>query len=84
VSRITVDPGWLTGYAITVDQAADDLTAVLAMVAGTSVTASSFGAAGRQANLPAAYADAAGTLRQRLAGMVDALHAVAASLEHRD
>ncbi|HEY1572695.1 MAG TPA: hypothetical protein VGG05_15235 [Pseudonocardiaceae bacterium] len=84
MSRITVDPGWLTGYATTVDLAADDLTAVLAMVAGTSVTASSFGAPGRQAVLPTVYADAAGTLRQRLAGMVDALHALAASLEHRD
>ncbi|HEX5119659.1 MAG TPA: hypothetical protein VFW65_31105 [Pseudonocardiaceae bacterium] len=84
MSRITVDPGWLTGYATTVDQAADDLAAVLALVAGTSVTASSFGDAGRQADVPGAYAEAAGTVRQRLAGMVDALHAVAASLEHRD
>lgn len=80
MSRITVDPGWLTGYAATVEQAADDLAAVLTMVAGSSVTASSFGELGRAVDVPTAYADAAGTLRRRLSDLVDALRAVAAGL----
>ncbi|HEX3650246.1 MAG TPA: hypothetical protein VHV49_17595 [Pseudonocardiaceae bacterium] len=81
MSRITADPGWLPGYAATVDQAADDLAAVLAMVSGSSLTESSFGDLGREADVPAAYSAAAATLRQRLSEMVDALHAVAAGID---
>jgi hypothetical protein len=80
VAGIKVDPGWITGYARTVEQAGDDLTGSLDALRGTPLTSASFGELGRKIGTPTAYQAAAERLQQQLVRAADALQAAGASL----
>lgn len=75
MAGIRVDPSWLTGYAGTVEQAADDLTNSLDSLRGRPLTSASFGDLARKIGTPTAYQAAADRLQQQLVRAAAALHA---------
>jgi hypothetical protein len=77
---ISVDPNWITHYATTAEQAADDLAAALRGLHGIPLTSAAFGEVGRTAGSASAYQGAADTLLQQVNRAVDALHAAATNL----
>jgi uncharacterized protein YukE len=77
---IKVDPGWITGYAGTVEQAGDDLAGALSALTGTPLTSASFGDVGKQLGTADAYQGAATTLQQQLARAARTLRSAAAGL----
>jgi uncharacterized protein YukE len=80
VAGITVDPGWISGYATTVAKAGDDLAGALTALNGTPLTSAAFGEVGKQLGTAPAYQGAASTLQQQMSRAADALHAAAANL----
>ena len=80
MAGIKVDPGWITGYARTVEQAGDDLAGSLDALRGAPLTSASFGDLGRKIGTPTAYQAAAERLQRQLVRAADALHAAGAGL----
>jgi uncharacterized protein YukE len=80
MAGIKVDPGWITGYANTVDQAADDLTAALSALSRTPLTSAAFGDVGKQVGAADAYNGASATLQQQVTRAAAALRSAAVNL----
>lgn len=77
---ITVDSGWLAGYARTVAAAADELDGARAALAAGGVSADAFGDAGRRVRAASKYAGASEALLRHLTDAVAALHATSEGL----
>jgi uncharacterized protein YukE len=80
VPGIKVDAGWITDYARTVQQAADDLAHAVDGLRGTPLAAAAFGDVGRQLGTADAYNRAAATLEQQLSRAAAALTSAADNL----
>ena len=80
MAGIKASSDWITGYATTADQAADDLAGALETLRGTPLTSAAFGDAGKQLGTAGAYQGAADTLQQQVSRAADALHSAADNL----
>ena len=80
MAGIKVDPGWIAGYATTVEQAGDDLATALGALSRNQLTSASFGEVGKQLGTADAYNGASTTLQQQLSRASDALRSAATNL----
>jgi uncharacterized protein YukE len=80
VTGISVDHGWLTNYANTVAQAADELAKASQPLQATPLTSASFGSIGNEVHAGSAYNQVAQTLEQQLSRAAAALQAAATNL----
>lgn len=80
MSGIRVQADWITGYAKTVERAADELAAALKALDSTPLGATAFGQLGTSTGAPEAYGHAATALRQQATRAADALRSAAGNL----
>jgi uncharacterized protein YukE len=80
MSGIRVQADWITGYAKTVERAADELTAALTALDSTPLGATAFGQLGKTTGAPEAYGRASTALQQQAQRAADALRSAAGNL----
>ena len=80
MSGISVNHDWITSYANTVAQAADELAKASRPLQATPLTAASFGSIGSEVQAGSAYNQVAQTLEQQLSRASAALQAAATNL----